>query len=115
MPWTVSADVAFVVGDVSGGANTSVKLKKVGYIGKVSSRSTYTVPSGKDKGETVQAVLLRVFKSEEKAFVIENAKRTVYAMPVNMLHESFKGIPKANWPAELNLKPDFYSQTAGCI
>lgn len=115
MPWTVSADVALVVGEVSGGSSTSVKMKKVGYIGKVSTRSTYTVPSGSDKGETVQAVLLHVFKSEEKAFDSENAKKTVYAMPVNMLHASFKSIPPANWPAELKLKPDNESQTAGCI
>ena len=90
-------------------------MKKVGYIGKVSTRSTFTVPSGNNKGEQVQAVLLHVFKSEEKAIDNENARKMVYAMPVNMLHERFKGITKANWPADLKLKPDKESQTAGCI
>jgi len=55
-----------------------------------------------------------VFKSEEKAFAIENAKKMVDALPVNRLHASSKGITKANWPNELKLKPENESQTAGC-
>jgi hypothetical protein len=92
--WTIGHDCGLIIGNVAGGGQKpQVTLTHLGFITKVQSRSTYQCPSGDNAGAGMYTVLLTVHKTSERAAAeVPTGKNTVYALPMESLHRSFKEV-----------------------
>ena len=92
--WTISHDCGLIIGKAAKGEKKpEVTLTHLGFITKVQTRSTYQCPSGENAGAGMYTVLLTVHKTSERAAAeIPTGKNTVYALPMEALHRSFKEV-----------------------